>query len=198
MTTIVLPFVVIGAVFVFLNWSCLITSLATKKHHSMVPPLGGLLILIGLLFDPQWRLKAWVGLVVDPGFWAMIIGLPWIIFQLRRSSESRLELRLSGQSEQLEVQLRLFRPDYYEIKLTRIPVSNRLGWQSLCSLGTWIQHDGRIELVSHTNKPDMPSRAVLVRSLDSLEYSVTESTLILPGPNEAPELPPVSFHFKIE
>ena len=68
MTPITWILVGLGVIFVGLNWLCVITSLTTKKHHSLVPPLGGLLILIGLLFDPTWRHLAWLGLLVDAGF----------------------------------------------------------------------------------------------------------------------------------
>lgn len=188
----------VGAIFVILNWACLITSLVTKKFHSMVPPLGGLLILLGLLFDPNWRHLAWLGLIVDAGFWAIIFVLPELIRQFRRSSKSGLKLSLSGRSEDLEVQLILFQPDYYEIKLTRLPSSKLLGWQSRGSLGTWMRNGDRIELISHTNKPEHPSRAVLVRSLGQDHYEVTESTFAVSGVHDAPELPPVSFQLGVD
>jgi len=138
-----------------------------------------------------------MGLLVDPGFLALMYALSELIRQFRRSSKSRLELSFSGRSENLEVHLRLFRPDYYEIKLTRMPESNRRGWHSRGSLGTWTRHCNRIELVSHTDKPEDLSRAVLDQSLDQIFFEVIQSTYALPGLDDAPELPPVSFRLKI-
>jgi hypothetical protein len=188
----------IGGLFVILNWSCLIASLVTKKFHSKVPPLGGLLVMIGLIFVADWRHLAWMGLLVDPGFLAFIYCLPDFCRQFRRSSKSRLTLSLCGQSDDLEVQLRLFKPDYYEIKFVRMHSEERLGWQSRGSLGTWTRLGDRIELISHTNKTDKPSQAVLLRSQDQNYYEVAESTFVASGLYDPPEFPPVSFRLTLE
>ena len=95
----------------------------------------------------------------------------------------------------MEARLLLFLPDYYEIKLQRFERCKLLGWQSRGSLGTWTRKGEHIELISHTDKPEFPSRAILMRSLDQDRYEVTESTFTVSGVHDAPELPPVSFQF---
>jgi hypothetical protein len=54
-----------------------------------------------------------------------------------------------------------------------------------------------IELISHTDKPEDRSRAVLTRSPDGDYYTVTQSTYADPVGFNAPEYPPVHFRFDI-
>lgn len=197
MNTVALTLIGIGGVFIFLNWACLIASAVTKKFHSMVPPVGGLFILIGLLFTNS-RHWAWVGLLLDPGFLTFMYALPDLCRQLRRSSKSRLVLSLCGQSDVLEVHLRLFKPDYYEITLERRASKENLGWQSRGSLGTWTMHGERIELIAHTDKHNKPLRAVLAQTEGSNCYEVVESTSIASQMHEAPEFPPTTFRLSVE
>ncbi|MFN7563622.1 MAG: hypothetical protein ACK5TH_17715 [Prosthecobacter sp.] len=197
MNTVALTLIGIGGVFIFLNWACLITSAVTKKFHSMVPPLGGLLILIGLLFTNgrQW---AWIGLLLDPGFLAIMYALLDLCRQFRRYSESRLILCLEGQSSDLKVRLRLFNADCYQITLDRSSSNATSGWRFRTSFGTWTRNGGRIELIAHTNKDEKPSRAVLVQTEGSDCYEVVESTSLASQMHEAPEFPPTTFRLSVE
>lgn len=198
MTVIGLTLVGVGGVFIILNWACFIASLIRKKFHSMVPPLGGLLVMIGLLFVADWRHLAWMGLLVDPGFLAILFASLDLWRQFRRSSKSRLTLSLCGESADLKVQLRMFKPDYYQIMLDRTSSKASVGWRSCSSFGTWASHGERIELISHTNKTDKPSQAVLLRTQDQNCYEVVESTFVASGLYDAPEFPPVSFRLTQE
>jgi len=181
--------VVFGAIFVGLNWWCLIASLAFKKHSSLVPPLGGLLILIGLFFDPTWRHLAWVGLLVDAGSWVMAFAIPGMIADLRKTSAARLVLTLSGNFDDVKVLLRLYESAYYEIKFERVSKPLPEGWSARSSHGTWTLLNGRIELVSHTDTTDKPARAVLEPCSDTC-YVVIASPSIPNRRFDAPEFPP--------
>lgn len=183
--------ILLGGFFVVMNWACLITSLVTKKNHSMVPPFGGMLVAGGLAFLPAWQRLFWLGLLIDIGFWAMLAAMPSLIQQARRSSKSRLELSLVGRSDGIEVSLSLFRPDDYQITVS----SASTQFWSRGSLGTWTRQGHRFELVSHTDKPDHPARAVLMHHPDRGEYEVTESTFTVPSSVTAPEYPPANFRF---
>ena len=180
-----------GGVFILANFACLIYC------RSLVPPLGGILFVAGLLFLPDWRHLWWIGLIIDAGFWMMLLAVPDLVAQYRCSSPSRLHLALHGTFEDVEVQLRLFHPDHYEITLSRLSPPTSQGWQSRGSLGRWLARDQMIELISHTDKAEDRSRAILTRSPDGEYYSVTESTYSEPVGFTAPEYPPIHFRFDI-
>jgi len=179
-----------GGFFILANLACLV------YRRSLIPPLGGILFVAGLLFLPEWRHLWWIGLIIDVGFWMMLFAIPDLISQYRRSSSSRLHLALCGTFDGIEVCLKLFRPDYYEIRLSRLTPPTEPGWQSRGSLGTWSCRGQSTELISHTDKPESPARAVLTLSPDHDHYEVTESTFIAPAGFTAPEYPPVHFRFK--
>jgi hypothetical protein len=179
----------LGGFFILANLACLI------YRHSLVPPLGGVLFVAGLLFLPERRHLWWIGLIVDAGFWIMLFAIPDLLAQYRRTSPSRLHLTLYGTFDDIEVRLSLFRPDYYVIKLSRLSPLTKPGWQSSGSLGSWTCRGQLTELISHTDTPESPSRAVLTHFPDHGYYEVTESTLTAPADFTAPEYPPVHFRF---
>ena len=179
----------LGGFFILANLACLI------YRRSLVPPLGGVMFVAGLLFLPEWRHLWWIGLIIDAGFWMMLFAIPDLFAQYRRASSSRLHLARYGTFDDIEVRLSLFRPDYYEIRLSRLSPHTEPGWQSRGSLGTWTCRGEHTELISHTDTPVSPSRAVLTHFPDHDYYEVTESTFTAPAGFTAPEYPPVHFRF---
>jgi hypothetical protein len=179
----------LGGFFILANLACLI------YRRSLVPPLGGVLFVAGLLFLPEWRHLWWLCLIIDAGFWMILFATPDLIAGYRRSSPSRLHLALCGTFDGIEVRLSLFQPDYYEIRLSRLSPLTEPSWQSRGSLGTWTCRGQRTELISHTDTPESPSRAVLTHFPDYDYYEVTESTFSAPAGFTAPEYPPIHFRF---
>jgi hypothetical protein len=195
MPTISIVLVGIGALFIVANWTTLIGSLVTKKPTSMIGPLSGVIAAVGLLFDPELRHLAWLGLVADVGFWSLALALPRLVIEYRRSAKSRLDTSLVGRFDGINVQLKLFKPNHYEIKLSRDAPPREIGWISRGSLGTWTRNADRVELVSHTDKPEQPSRAVLNFKATQNCYLVAESTFIIGDEYYPPEFPPI--HVKL-
>jgi len=65
-----------GLLLVLLNWSMPVASAITKRHHSMVPPLGGLLCFVGCALAPALSWKLGLALfVLDPGFIVIVLAL---------------------------------------------------------------------------------------------------------------------------
>ncbi len=68
-----------GGWIVFANWYGLIRWLVTKKSHSAIPFVGGILLAVCLYNTPIRRLW-YIGLLIDPGFSILILSLVWYGF----------------------------------------------------------------------------------------------------------------------
>ncbi|MFN3168447.1 MAG: hypothetical protein ACE37H_15415 [Phycisphaeraceae bacterium] len=80
-----LLFITIGTLYIVLIWLEFILAIRAKKNTSLVPPIGGVLLCIGLFlvgFPYYW---AWVGLLVDPGT-LLLLALPGLMMELWSSS----------------------------------------------------------------------------------------------------------------
>jgi len=181
----------IGVMFVILNWTCLLTSLFTRKFSSMVPPLGGLFVTIGLLFDAGGRRYAWLGLPADCGFWALLAAAPLLIRDARRRSRRNLVMKLIGSFDSVSLTLSLYRNDYFCIELAHALPPNTVGWNARSSFGSWSQESGRMVLRSHTDAPEHPSRMVMTFNPNLNCYETIESSFEPTNGYRAPELPPV-------
>ena len=181
--------IIIGGFFAVMNWACLISSLVTKKNHSMVPPLGGLLLAVGFALHPVLRPYAICGLLLDIGFWALLFAIPMMLGEALRSAPWRRVARISGQWREITFHLSFYRPDYYVIKVSRELPPGEVGWIGRGSYGRWIAADGGLQLVSHTDTDGSPSRLVLSGALGSTDLSVAESTYA--SRDQDPEFPPV-------
>ena len=180
---------ILGGIFAALNWACLLTSLFTKKHHSMVPPLGGLLLAVGFALHPALRPYSLFGLLLDNGFWAMLSAVPILLLESLRSAPWRRVARLSGSWRDVTFHLSLFRPDYYVVRLSHsLPVGTP-GWVERGSHGVWWETAEGISLVSHTDSTSSASRAVLTGRPAGGQFTVTDSTFS--AADRVPEFPPV-------
>lgn len=184
---------IVGGFFAFMNWACLISSLVTKKNHSMVPPLGGLLLAVGFALHPALRPYAICGLLLDIGFWALLFAIPMMLGEALRSAPWRRVARISGQWREITFHLSFYRPDYYVIKVSRELPLGKTGWIERGSLGRWDAVERGIQLMSHTDTGESPSRIVLSGKLGSPDLSVVESTYS--SGDHAPEFPPVGVVF---
>jgi CHASE2 domain-containing sensor protein len=66
---------ILGAWLTALNWSCIVIWYARRRHHSMIPLVGGGSLALALLACPmagttRW---AWIPLIVDPGCLLMML-----------------------------------------------------------------------------------------------------------------------------
>ena len=180
---------ILGGIFAALNWACLFTSLFTKKHHSMVPPLGGLLLAVGFALHPTLRPYSLCGLLMDIGFWAMLFAVPVLFRESLRSAPWRRVARLSGSWSDITFHLSLFRSDYYVVRLSHALPVGTPGCLSRGSYGHWHETAVGILLVSHTDSATSPSRASLIGLLSDGQFTVTDSTFTTA--DGVPEFPPV-------
>jgi hypothetical protein len=180
---------VIGGFFAVMNWACLISSLVTKKHSSMVPPLGGLLLAVGFALYPGLRPYAICGLLLDIGFWALLFAIPMMVSESLRSAPWRRVARVSGQWKEITFHLSMYRPDYYVVRVSRSLPPGETGWVERSSFGRWSAAENGLQFVSHTDTAESPAMLVLAGDLESSDLSVAESTYS--SEDEAPEFPPV-------
>jgi hypothetical protein len=180
---------IIGGVFVVLNWSCLLSTWITKKFSSLVPPLGGFLVCIGMALHPALRPFSLLGLLIDVGFWAMLFVVPDAIRGALRTAPWQRVATLSGGWADTSFRLWLYRPDYFELRLTRTLPPGTVGWCGSGSLGRWTELDGTITLISHVDSEATPSRAILTRQPSGGRFTVIASTYTLS--DHPPEFPPV-------
>jgi hypothetical protein len=180
---------IIGGFFAVMNWTCLISSLVSKKNHSMVPPLGGLLLAFGFALHPALRPYSIYGLLLDIGFWALLFAIPMMLADSLRSAPWRRVARISGQWREITFQLSFYRPDYYVVKVSRELPTGKSGWIGRGSFGRWSAADGGLQLVSHTDTEESPSRLFLSGELGVPDLSVVGSTYV--SGDQAPEFPPV-------
>ena len=180
--------IIIGGFFAVMNWTCLISSLVTKKNHSMVPPLGGLLLAVGFALHPALRPYAICGLLLDIGFWALLFAIPMMLAEGLRSAPWRRVARISGQWSEITFHLSLYRPDYYVVKVSRALPPGETGWIERGSFGRWSTVGSGLQLISHTDTDESPSRLTLSGGLGSAEIPVAESTNS--SADDAPEFPP--------
>lgn len=66
----------VGTLFSFGNWLCLVAIVRTRQHVSFVPFVGGVLLaLAGFAAGFGWR--ALVGMALDASIFAMGFAIPW-------------------------------------------------------------------------------------------------------------------------
>lgn len=180
---------IVGGFFAVMNWACLISSLVTKKNHSMVPPLGGLLLAFGFALHPVLRPFAICGLLLDIGFWALVFAIPMMLSETLKTAPWRRVARISGQWSEITFHLSLYRPDYYVVKVSRELPPGKTGWIARGSFGRWSSIGSGLQLVSHTDTNESPSRLTLSGGLESTDLPVAESTYS--SGDETLEFPPV-------
>ena len=75
--------VVFAATFIIVigNWGRVIAWYARKRYFSLIPFLGGIGLAVCLYHSPA-RAFWWVGLLLDPGMWTGLAGLPLLIRQI--------------------------------------------------------------------------------------------------------------------
>jgi hypothetical protein len=83
--------IIVGSLIAAINWSYWLRSHFTGKYHSLILPLGGILLAVGFAFHPVLLPYFFCGLVLDIGFWAILFALPKPRFILDPQKSSRLE-----------------------------------------------------------------------------------------------------------
>jgi hypothetical protein len=77
----------VGAAIAAGNWTILIRWFARRKHGSLIPALGGLLLAAAMLLVPTMRAKhyVWLPLIVDPGcLYLLACGVVFVLKDGRR------------------------------------------------------------------------------------------------------------------
>jgi hypothetical protein len=183
--------IIIGGIFVALNWYYLLSTWITKKFSSLVLPLGGVLVCVGMALYPALRPFSFLGLVLDIGFWAILFVVPDTIRGALRTAPWQRVATLSGDWADTSFRLWLYRPDYFELRLTRtLPPSTFGCWCGSGSMGRWSEVDDTIMLISHVDSEATPSRATLTRQASGSLFTVVASTYSLS------ERPPIGTLFQ--
>lgn len=190
MNAIGLLLCLVGGFFVVGNLACLVF------RRSLVPPLGGLLLVAGLLCFVESRKYWWIGLAVDAGFWMIVVSVPVLWSEFRRSRPSRLHLNLTGSSDEIDANIRLFRPDHYEIRITRRSRPIAGAASSRGSQGTWRFVDSELELTSHTDTPEARIKIKIRMHANGKRYEVVESSILESNKFSLPEFPPAGFQLE--
>lgn len=77
----------LGVLLITMNWWCLIASVRTKRHISMVPPLGAVLAFVASTELPiGWKLGA-LAFAIDPGFLSMVASFGWMLVRRERRDQ---------------------------------------------------------------------------------------------------------------
>ncbi|MDB6124095.1 MAG: hypothetical protein JWQ71_3088 [Pedosphaera sp.] len=72
---------ILGLWIIVLNYLMIITSCVHRRHHSLLPLLGGVLASVAMWVCPlKISVFAWMPLVVDPGCLLSLIGFLYAIF----------------------------------------------------------------------------------------------------------------------
>jgi hypothetical protein len=70
-----------GTVISLLNWVYVYLSWRTGRHHSLIPLIGGVRLLIGALLVPSLRPFAWVAVFFDAGTIGVFFAVPLVLWE---------------------------------------------------------------------------------------------------------------------
>jgi hypothetical protein len=98
-----------GGLVSLLNWGTVVASWRSKRFVSAVPLVGALPLGTGLLLLPEARPFAWLALIADYGTLALIIALPWIVYQFWSTSRINLLHSFTSDAKERAVSIKLFR-----------------------------------------------------------------------------------------
>lgn len=143
--TLSIASLVLGGFFAASNWCFLCISLKSAKFVSVIPLLGGLFLVLGLLGFHQTRPFAWAGLLADYGTLVFLFAIPTLIHEAWQTSRWSLLHKLTGQKGAGTYDVRLFQKSVFTIRcLYNPPVPcNAAGVlaQSRGFQGTWREED---------------------------------------------------------
>jgi hypothetical protein len=141
---------ILGGLLAFANWSCLVSSIITKRFHSAVPIFGAVLLGAGMLMLPRIRSYAWFAVILDYGTLAFLFVCPGLIREAWRTSRFNLISEYLGQAGIKAVRLRLFRHGVFTIRLHLTRPKGQMGLVSVGTIGAWQRESTRITL--HANQ----------------------------------------------
>lgn len=84
---VVAPLAALGLVVVAANWYWFVATQVTGKHHSVVPPLGAVVLCLCCLVFPATRPYAWVPFLIDPAGPLLAIALVWMAWHTLRGTD---------------------------------------------------------------------------------------------------------------
>jgi len=164
--------IAIGGLIAAFNWYSIYATLRAGRHVSPVPLLGGLLLVLGLLWFPQTRPYAWLGVMADYGTLIAIIGVPAIIWEAWSTCPASLLHRFVSEGDGRRDDIRLFKRSKFTIRTEfdpPVPCDARGALAaSLGHVGTWREDPDGFILEGYAG-----SRALQIRR-DEGHYSTTE------------------------
>jgi hypothetical protein len=142
----------LGAAISLLNWVYVYKSWRTGRSHSLIPLVGGFVLLIGALLVTSLRPFAWVAVFADAGTIVVFLAIPLILWEAWRTCPLNLLGEFVGLSGKTTIRLRLFRRGVFTIhwQIERLP--GEYGLISKGRIGSWEQHDASLILRDGTDR----------------------------------------------
>ena len=126
--------ILLGAPFAIANWYSPFSEDMSGKHSSMVPPVGGVLIGVGV----YWLTGSWwwalVGIPADFGLLFLVLAFPWIIREFYSRSRFTLVHELHGWKDGHRTILKLYKNSGAELTYGHGPTQYGIN-------GTWLDTD---------------------------------------------------------
>jgi len=133
----------LGGWIAFVNWLGIYLSYRTKRFHSPAPFLGAMLLGAGMWTLTATRKWAWIAIVLDYGTLALVVALPWLLYDSWRYSSNNLLQQYYGEAGVKNVRLRLYRRGLFVIALRG---RSSTGEFQLNIAGTWQRQGVRLTL----------------------------------------------------
>ncbi len=134
--------------FASLNWAMVLSNLLKRGRRAcLVPFVGGLGGVLGFAAIPALRPYLWAPPLLDVGT-ALFLGdgLPYLLWELWRTSTFNLLSEYRGGNETKEVRIRLFRTGVFVLVQTLRKRKEELGLRGISFAGEWSQTNHQIQL----------------------------------------------------
>jgi len=147
------------------------------RHRSLVPILGAVLVLVGLLLRPETRSWAWVAPFVDLGTVFLILSLPSHLRRADAVARRRLLRRFTGERRATSYDLRLYDSGIFVLEVRADPPqecrahSYRHAGRGFT--GSWSEDEGDLRLDGYADE-----RSLIIRKHDGAY--VTEESAFVP------------------
>jgi len=163
---------VLGGLLSASNWITLFLWFRWRQHASVVPLLGGVMLMVGLIMIKSTRPFAWAGLLADYGTLILLWSLPKIFCELWQTSRFQIVHQFISEQAGRRDDIRLFKSGIFTIQSVCIPpiLCNSAGVliQSFGLIGRWHDMGENFRLDGYREQ-----RTLVIRQ-SSDKYTATE------------------------